>query len=164
MALTLRDGRPGGSIEHFLALLQYRLPFWLSVLYDLSHRVGQGQVNDNLIPIARAGIDYYLEVQSAALPAFSSLNVTARFRDAIRDAGLGPEAEVAPLAAYLRGEQRLGRVAAGVDPEASARLLLAGCFYRANMELIVGADDFPPRDAGAEEIVRELRLRPVPAT
>lgn len=158
MALALRDGRPGGSVDHFLALLQYRLPFWLSVLHDLSDRVGRGRVTDNLVPIARAGIAYNLEVQSAALPVFTSPNVTVRFREALRDAGLGPEAEVLPLAAYLDGERRLGRVAAGVDPQASARLLLAGCFHRACMEMFVGADSGPSLDASAEEIVRELRL------
>ncbi|MGW7480990.1 hypothetical protein ACWGH8_20600 [Nonomuraea muscovyensis] len=160
MALTLRDGRPGGSIDHFLALLQYRLPFWLSVLHDLSERVGQGRVSDNLVPIARAGIDYHLEVQSAALPAFTSPNVTVRFREALREAGLGPTAEVVPLAAYLDGERRLGRIGARVDPEASARLLLAGCFHRAYLEMFVGADAGPSLDASAEEIVRELRLEP----
>lgn len=163
MALTLRDGRPGGSIDHFLALLQYRLPFWLSVLHDLSHRVGQGQVSGNLVPIARAGIDYYLEVQSASLPVFTSPSVTARFRDAIRQAGLGPSAEVLPLASYLEGEQGLGRVRSCVDPEASARLLLAGCFHRAYIEMFVGAGACPSLDEAAEEIVRELRLEPPPS-
>ncbi|NUW32117.1 hypothetical protein HTZ77_11830 [Nonomuraea sp. SMC257] len=160
MALSLRDGPPGGSVDHFLALLQYRLPFWLSVLHDLTHHAGRGTVAGNLVPVARAGLDYHLEVQAAALPAFSSPNVTVRIREALRAAGFGPEAEVAPLAAYLEEERRLGRVAAGVDPEASARLLLAGCFHRAYIELFVGADMVPAREVSAEEIVRELRLEP----
>lgn len=160
MALSLRDGPPGGSVDHFLALLQYRLPFWLSVLHDLSNHAGRDTVRGNLVPVARAGVEYHLEVQSAALPAFSSPDVTVRVREAIRAAGLGPDAEVTPLAAYLEEERRLGRVAAGVDPEASARLLLAGCFHRAYLELFVGADAVPSRDVSAEEIVRELRLDP----
>ncbi|WP_176993581.1 hypothetical protein [Nonomuraea jiangxiensis] len=158
MAVFVREDRPGGSVDHFLALLQDRLPLWLSILHDLSHRVGKGRVADNLLPVARAGIDYYLEVQGAALPAFTSPHVTVRFREAIRDTGLGPPAETAPLAAYLAAEQRLGRIAAGVDPEASARLLIAGCFHRAYIEMFVGADAGPSRDASAREIVRELRL------
>jgi hypothetical protein len=43
------------------------------------------------------------DVQSAALPAFTSPNVTVRFREAVRDTGLGPRTEIAPLAAYLIG-------------------------------------------------------------
>ncbi|MGV9307276.1 MULTISPECIES: hypothetical protein [unclassified Nonomuraea] len=160
MALSLREERGGGPVDLFLALLQDRLPLWLRILHDLSHLVGKGRVSDNLLPIARAGIDYYLEVQSAALPAFTSPSVTVRFRAAVRDNGLGPMAEIVPLADYLAAEQRLGRVAPSVDPVASARLLLAGCFQHAYYEMFVGADAGPSRDAGAEEIVKELRLEP----
>ncbi|MFG1703259.1 hypothetical protein ACFLIM_08700 [Nonomuraea sp. M3C6] len=163
MAVSVREDRTGGSVDHFLALLQDRLPLWLSILHELSHHLGKGSISDNLLPVARAGIDYYMEVQAAALPAFTSPNVTVRFREAIRDTGLGPRMETAPLAAYLAAEQRLGRVAAGVDPEASARLLIAGCFHRAYIEMFVGADAGPTREASAREIVRELRLEPVPS-
>ncbi|MGP3913534.1 hypothetical protein [Nonomuraea sp. 10N515B] len=161
MAVSLRDDRPGGSVDHFLALLQDRLPLWLSILHALSDRVGKGCVSDNLLPVAQAGIDYYIDVQSAALPVFTSPNVTVRFRQAIRDNGLGPRTETAPLAAYLAAEQRLGRVRSDVDPEASARLLIAGCFHRAYIEMFVGAEAGPTCEASAVEIVRELRLEPV---
>ncbi|MEV5891262.1 TetR/AcrR family transcriptional regulator C-terminal domain-containing protein [Nonomuraea fuscirosea] len=160
MAVSLREDRTGGSVDHFLALLQDRLPLWLSILHDLSHRSGKGSVSDNLFPVALAGIDYYIDVQSAALPAFTSPNVTVRFRQAIRDTDLGPRTETTPLAAYLAAEQRLGRVRADADPEASARLLVAGCFHRAYIEMFVGADTGPTREASAREIVRELRLEP----
>ncbi|WP_146616020.1 TetR/AcrR family transcriptional regulator C-terminal domain-containing protein [Nonomuraea aridisoli] len=161
MALALRGDRSGGSLDHFLALLQDRMPLWLSILHGLSHRAGKGEVAGNLLQAARAGIDYYLAVQSAAQPAFTSPSVTVRFREALREAGLGPEAEVAPVAAYLEAERRLGRVRPDVDPEASARLLLAGCFHQAHLEMFAGASDDLERDAGARAIVRELRLEPV---
>lgn len=161
MAVSLREDRAGGSVDHFLALLQDRLPLWLSILHDLAHRAGKGSVSDNLLPVARAGIDYYIDVQSAALPAFTSPNVTVRFRQAIKETELGPRTETTPLAAYLAAEQRLGRIRADADPEASARLLVAGCFHRAYIEMFVGADAAPSRDATAREIVRELRLDPV---
>ncbi|WP_155126613.1 hypothetical protein [[Actinomadura] parvosata] len=162
MAVSLREDRPGGPVDYFLALLQDRLPLWLSILHDLSHRAGKGSVSGNLLPVARAGIDHYIDVQSAALPAFTSPNVTVRFRQALRDTGLGPQTEIAPLAAYLAAEQRLGRVRADADPDASARLLVAGCFHRAYIEMFVGADACPARDVSAREIVRELRLEPAP--
>jgi AefR-like transcriptional repressor, C-terminal domain len=163
MAVSLREDRSGGSIDHFLALLQDRLPLWLSILHDLSHVIGKECVSDNLVPVARAGIEYYFDVQSAALPAFASPNVTVRFREAIRETELGPRTETTPLAAYLAAEQRIGRVRADVDPEASARLLIAGCFHRAYIEMFLGADAGPARAASAREIVRELRLEPVPS-
>ncbi|MEU0570110.1 hypothetical protein ABZ297_32660 [Nonomuraea sp. NPDC005983] len=147
-------------MNHYIALLQDRLPLWLSILHGLSDHAGKGRVCANLLPVTQAGIDYYLEVQSAALPAFTSPDVTVRFRQAVRDSGLGPTAEVTPLAAYLEAERRLGRIAPDVDPEASARLLLAGCFHHAYIELFVGAGAGPTREAGAAQIVRELRLEP----
>ncbi|MFC4062114.1 hypothetical protein ACFOWE_27750 [Planomonospora corallina] len=150
----------GPAVDLFLALLQDRLPVWLKILDDLMHLVGKGTVADNLLPIARAGIDYYAEVQSAALPAFTSPAVTVRFREAVKDSLLGPTPEVGPLAGYLAAEQSRGRVAARVDPSASARLLLAGCFRHAYYELLVGAGSVPSRDDSAEEIIRELRLEP----
>ncbi|MFG1946521.1 hypothetical protein [Nonomuraea sp. NPDC048826] len=160
MAAPLREDGPGGKVDHFLALLQDRLPLWLGVLRDLEHRAGRGQVRDNLFVVARAGIDYYADVQSAAMPAFTSPAVTVRFRHALKANGLGPVAELTPLASYLREERLLGRVSAEVDPAASARLLLAGCFHHACIELFVGAGDEPSRDAAATEIIRELRLEP----
>lgn len=160
MAVSVREDRTGGSVDYFLALLQDRLPLWLSILHDLSHRAGKGAVSENLLPVARSGIDYYIDVQSAALPAFTSPAVTVRFRQAIRDTGLGPQTETTPLAAYLAAEQRLGRVRADVDPDASARLMVAGCFHRAYIEMFVGTDGEPTREASAREIVRELRLEP----
>ncbi|GII00013.1 hypothetical protein [Planobispora takensis] len=154
------SGTPGQAVDMFLALLQDRLPLWLKILDDLMHLVGKGRVNDNLLPIARAGIDYYAEVQSAALPAFTSPSVTVRFRQAMRHNELGPLSEVIPLTEYLAAEQREGRVSPEVDPLASARLLLAGCFRHAYYELFVGTDFVPSRDDSAEEIIRELRLEP----
>lgn len=148
------------AVDSFLALLQDRLPVWLRILHNLAHLVGKGEVNDNLLPIARAGIDYYAEIQSVALPAFSSPSVTVRYRQALRETGLGAMPELSPLAGYIAAEQRLGRVAAQVDPVASARLLLAGCFQHAYYEMLVGGEEFPSRDERAEEIIRELRLPP----
>jgi hypothetical protein len=150
-------GTSGPAIDLFLALLQDRLPVWLRVIHDLMHLVGKGRVNDNLLPIVRAGIDYYAEIQSAALPAFSSPAVTVRYRQALRQSGLSAEGELYPLTEYIAAEQRIGRVAPEVGPAASARLLLAGCFRHAYYELLVG-DAGPSRDDSAEEIVRELRL------
>lgn len=158
----VRGTMPGQAVDMFLALLQDRLPVWLRILDDLMYLVGKGRVNDNLLPIARAGIDYYSEVQSAALPAFSSPSVTVRFREAMRGSELGPISEVVPLAEYLAAEQRLGRISPEADPLASSRLLLAGCFHHAYYELFVGVGFLPSRDDGAEQIVRELRLERVP--
>ncbi|MFC7388401.1 hypothetical protein [Sphaerisporangium rhizosphaerae] len=157
----LRGTTPAQAVETFLALLQDRLPVWLHTLDDLMNMAGKGRVNDNLLPVARAGIDYYAEVQAAAMPAFISPSITVRFREALRETQLGPASEIAPLAEYLEAERGLGRVAPDVTPEASARLMLAGCFRHAYYEMLIGAGSGLSRDDGAVEIVRELRLEAV---
>ncbi len=154
----IRGTTPAQAVETFLALLQDRLPSWLRLLHDL--RPGHGDVTRNLEPVALAGIHYYTEIQAAALPAFVSPILTVRFRQAMRESELGPEGEVRPLAAYLAGEQELGRIRADVHPESTARLLLAGCFRHAYYEIFTGADSEPSRPEAAEAIVRELRLDP----
>jgi hypothetical protein len=151
---------PAQAVELFLALLQDRLPMWLRVLDDLKYLAGKGIVADNLLPITRAGIDYYAEIHGAALPAFVSPAITVRFREAMRSKELGPAGEITPLTEYLEVERNLGRICPDVDTSATARLLLAGCFRHAYMELFIGADVLPSRDETAEEIVRELRLGP----
>ncbi|WP_344920975.1 hypothetical protein [Streptosporangium oxazolinicum] len=155
-----RGTEAGHAVDMFLALLQDRLPVWRRILDDLMYLVGKGRVTENLLPIARAGIDYYCEVQSAALPAFTSPSVTVRFREAMRDSDIGPMSEIVPLTAYLAAEQRAGRLSPEVVPVASARLLLAGCFRHAYYEILLGPDSLPSRDEAAEEIVQELRLEP----
>lgn len=155
----LRGATPAQAVEMFLALLQDRLPVWLRTLDTLMHLAGKGRVNDNLLPVARAGIAYYAEVQAAAMPAFISPSITVRFREALRETELGPASEIAPLAEYLAVERGLGRVSPDVTPEASARLLLAGCFRHAYYEMFMGSG--LSRDDGAVEIVRELRLETV---
>ncbi|MCW2877575.1 MAG: hypothetical protein JWQ95_1675 [Sphaerisporangium sp.] len=157
----LRGATPAQAVGMFLALLQDRLPVWLHGLDDLMHMAGKGRVNDNLLPVARAGIDYYAEVQAAAMPAFISPSITVRFREALRETDLGPSSEIAPLARYIAAERGLGRVSPDVTPEASARLLLAGCFRHAYYEMFIGAGSGLSRDDGAVEIVRELRLEVV---
>src|SRR5437868_2082452 len=80
MARSIRDDRAGGPVDHYLVILQDRLPSWLSALIDLEYRAGRHTVEGNLIEIARTGIDYYRDVQTAALPAFASPAFVVGFR------------------------------------------------------------------------------------
>jgi AefR-like transcriptional repressor, C-terminal domain len=145
--------------DAFLALLQDRLPVWHRVLDDLSHLVGKADVNEVLIPVARAAIEFYAEIQRAELTAFSSPDQIVGYRSAMRSRGLGGHEVVEPLATYLAAEQRRGRVATDVDPDAAARLLLGACFQHAYFEVLMGVDVVPPREETADRIVYGLRLR-----
>lgn len=146
--------------DAFLALLQDRLPVWHRVLADLSSLVGKAEVNDVLIPVTRAAIEFYVEIYSVAMLAFASPSQVVRFRRALRTNELGPQESLDALAGYLAAEQRLGRVDGDVDPEAAARLLLGACFQYATTEVLMGVDMVPSREETADRIVYGLRLHP----
>ncbi|MGH2694073.1 MAG: TetR/AcrR family transcriptional regulator, partial [Actinomycetota bacterium] len=58
---------------------------------------------------------------------------------------------------YLREEQRLGRVARGVDPLAAATLLLGPCFQYVFLRHFMWEEVLPiPPDAFVKEIVKNL--------
>ncbi|MFE4368967.1 TetR/AcrR family transcriptional regulator [Streptomyces sp. NPDC056835] len=84
---------------------------------------GRGSVHENLRVLARAALAHY-EQSVRALAAFrTDPALLARLGD------LPERADTAgPVAAYLRAEQALGRVAPGTDVEAVASLLLGACF------------------------------------
>jgi hypothetical protein len=48
----------------------------------------------------------------------------------MRTYGMGPHKPIEGLAAYLRAEQRHGRIGADADPVAAASLLLGACVQR----------------------------------
>lgn len=157
-----REPSPAMRFETFLAVLQDRLPIWNRVLEDLSYLVGKSDVTEVLAPVARAAIEFYAEILGTGVIAFNSPDQLIRFRQAMGMRRLGPQESIEPLATYLAAEQRIGRVAPDVDPDAAARLLLGGCFQHAYIEVIMGADAVPTREEAADRLISGLRLRPCP--
>lgn len=94
-------------------------------------RPGTGSVADTIAALTRSLLDFYLE----ALPMFGSLlgdpQLMAAERESLRKYGAGPEQPVGRFAGYLRAERDLGRIAADVDPDATAALLAGACFQQA---------------------------------
>lgn len=151
---------PAMRFDTFLALLQDRLPVWNRVLGDLSHLVGKADVNEVLIPVARAAIEFNVEILGAGTMAFTSPDQLVRFRRAMGVQGLGPQESLEPLVAYLAAERSLGRIADDIDPDAAARLLLGACFQHAYIEVVMGKDAVPSREDTADRVVYGLRLSP----
>lgn len=107
-----------------------------SHVHDVMHshgelpRAGEGTVEDNLhLHITRG-----LAVLHRILPAFAGVfgqpKVLERFHELALDSGLAPsESHALPavLAGYLRDEQRLGRISATANIEATAALIIGAC-------------------------------------
>lgn len=168
VAAEIMRGTPGSgfaadSTDHsamnlYLALLMDRLPVYARTMINLESQVGEGGVEQNLIPIGLATIQFYCEILAAKVSVFTKPDQLLQLRHGLRSRDLGPQSGHTRVAAYLEEERRLGRVAADVDCEAAAQLLIGACLNYAFTKMLL--DDVPPCESFVERAVRGLRLAP----
>ncbi|MQA95499.1 MAG: hypothetical protein GEV11_12910 [Streptosporangiales bacterium] len=142
----------------FLAMLQDRLPVYVAIVERLVASAGTGTVTGNLVPVARATMDFWAEVLNAGITAFGSPETVMRLRTLLRGQGLGPQHTIAAVALYLRKEREAGRVPATLDAAGTAQLLLGACLDQAFFELVLGEDLMPDREESAHRLAAALRL------
>jgi AcrR family transcriptional regulator len=70
-----------------------------------------------------------------------------------RRQGRSPKTGNEGVSEYLRAEQRLGRVAAGVDPDVSATFLLNACYQQARTTRLMGGNLLAPPPAAFTDSV-----------
>jgi AcrR family transcriptional regulator len=133
------------KVDLFVKVLDERLPGLIAAMKDLPARVGTGTVAATLEEIAAVALAFYAQMAPMTGSLFSEPDLLARHQASLREQGLGPHLAITALAGYLREEQKLGRLPAGVDPEAGAALLLGACFQRA----------FNAQFLGSAAVVRE---------
>ena len=133
--------------ELCLCTLKERFPQLAATLADLPGRVGQRSVRHNLDELAGVALALYDQGAPVAASLFGDPELLARHREAMRQTGAGPHKAFEHLAAYLRAEQRIGRVARGADVDAAAGLLLGACLQRALLRQFLGHHIDPAADA-----------------
>lgn len=141
----------------FLEVLRERLPEFITALIELQQRAGTHTVRSNLEDLARAALPFFGDLIPITASIFSEPSLLAHHRRALREKNVGPHRAYEALAAYLREEQRLGRV----DPRASlpgtAALLIGACYHYAFLRHLVGEDRLPlPEDRFVRDTVRTL--------
>lgn len=159
-AVTAMGDRPDPSGGIYFTVLLDRLPMLAAALYGLGDRAGSRTVTANLADTAEATMIFYGDALAACAAAFQHPGDVVALRHALLGNDLGPHRAHQPIADYLVAERDLGRVHAGVDPLAAARLLLGGCLNHAFVELLMGEGVVPPRAEDAEYLVAGLRLSP----
>jgi AcrR family transcriptional regulator len=143
--------------ELFLCVLSTRLPPLIALLEELPGRAGQGSVAANLEEVARAAVAFYDRSVPMAASLFADPELLARHRERLEESGAGPQRPFEVLTAYLRAEQRLGRLSRTAKPTAAAALLLGSCFQRAFFRSFLGESAAGAADAVfAREAVRTL--------
>ena len=147
-AIAEEAGCAEGSIYRYFphkeALLvecmRSRYPQFVELMSVLPDRVGEGTVQSHLEEVACNALAFY----RAILPTIAGTLACRELRDAQRrhfeEVKGGPMRAVGAVSAYLRGEQRIGRISVGASAEHVTRLLLGACFGQAFLEELVGED------------------------
>jgi AcrR family transcriptional regulator len=146
-----------GKDELVLTVLYERLPPLIPLLEELPRRAGTDTVAAILTEVATTALSFYEAGTPMMASLFAEQELLVRHRDGMKDSGLGPHLANKAVAAYVRAEQRLGRIDDGVDPDSVGALLLGACFQRSFFRHLVG-DRAAPQSAArfVREIVRTL--------
>ncbi|MFF8375087.1 TetR/AcrR family transcriptional regulator [Streptomyces sp. NPDC015661] len=116
--------------ELFLTVLNERLPQLGGLLGTLAADPGGRTVEENLTEVARQAALFYEQTFPVVASLYAEPQLKRRHEEAMRTYGSGPHKPIEGLAAYLRAEQRHGRISPDADPVAAASLLLGACVQR----------------------------------
>jgi AcrR family transcriptional regulator len=143
--------------ELFLCVISERLPQLIALLHDLPWRAGQRNVETNLEEVARVALPFFEQTLPIVVSLFAEPELLARHQEQLRAKNMGPHRANEMLAAYVRAEQRLGRINPRVDPEAIASLLIGACVGRSLVRRFLG-QPVPPEgdDQFSRSIVKAL--------
>ncbi|MFB4315900.1 TetR/AcrR family transcriptional regulator [Actinomadura sp. 21ATH] len=141
--------------ELIVAVIRERSAGAGELMAALDLEPGTGDLAERLAQVARAAIGFYRTGFPMLASMFADPATFAAHKDELRAQGMGPHKLNEALAAYLRAEQRHGRVRPDVDADAAAGLLLGACFQHA----FLGHMDSPGHrdgDADAAPFVHAL--------
>jgi AcrR family transcriptional regulator len=115
--------------ELFLCTLNELPSGFVTLMRGLHERVGTETVPVVLSQVASSALEFYGEAVPMGASFFADPELLARHRELLQQRGAGPQRANEAVAAYLRGEQKIGRVRGDADPEAAAYMLL-GALYQ----------------------------------
>jgi AcrR family transcriptional regulator len=101
---------------------------------NLPLMVGERTLRENLSEVAWVVYSFHRHAIPITCSLFADTALLTRHRDIVRAKHGGPERTFEALTAYLRAEQRLGRISKKADPDAVALTLVGGCFQIAFLE------------------------------
>lgn len=166
------------------AVLRDRLPDLPGLVAELPGRAGTGTVAAHLAEVVNSAVPFFAVGMLVAASLYPRESLEDRHRawlneraaearagdqagDGPGNAGPDPERRESSrpktgnegIAEYLRAEQRLGRVAADVDPDAATARMINACYQRAHMTRLSGANVLLPPAAGFADVVVATALR-----
>lgn len=126
--------------ELFLCVLRELPANFVGLVMGLRERAGRGTVRGNLEEVATTALAFYNVSIPMGASFFSEPELLALHREGLKERNAGPHKANVAVAAYLRAEQKLGRVREDADANAVAYLLLGACFQQAYWTQFLGEE------------------------
>jgi AcrR family transcriptional regulator len=133
----------------FVAIfLEKLLPDYSDALSKLPYRIGEGTVQAHLEELAQIALAFYYKAAPMRAALFAEPELLKRYREALQSQAQTRKQEHPThlLAAYLRAEQRLGRVAAHANPAIAAEALFGTCANYALRKCFFDETSIPEED------------------
>jgi AcrR family transcriptional regulator len=122
----------------FHEIVKNRFPQFFELLQTLPDLAGTATVRKNLEAVVVNALGFYRAIIPVVVGAMSDHVLLLQQRRHFEERDGGPLRVIKLVAAYVAGEQRLGRVSDRVSPELFTRLLLGACFSQALIEALIG--------------------------
>ncbi|MGC2518257.1 MAG: TetR/AcrR family transcriptional regulator [Burkholderiales bacterium] len=142
----------GDKAELILEVALHGVGNFREVLESLRLQVGLHTVEYNLERVLQSAFDFHYKSAPMFCSLFADQELLRRVRRIMNERCLGPGREASVLAAYLRAEQRLGRVSADTQTGTAAKMMLAMSFNAAMHDNFYGTDG---DDAKARRRIRK---------
>jgi AcrR family transcriptional regulator len=125
-------------LQLILTVFDQELVAMLTPLRALESRVGIGTTRGNLVEATKALHRFHVRVVPMLCSMFAEGDLLAGFQETLAARQKGPHGAVARLAGYIRAEQDAGRVSDSVDAEFVGGALMAGSFFSAFQQALLG--------------------------
>jgi AcrR family transcriptional regulator len=142
-----------------VVFLEKLLPDYWDALSKLPYRIGEGTVQAHLEELAQIALAFYYKASPMRAALFAEPELLRRYREALelQAQTRHQERPANLLTAYLRAEQRLGRVATQANPAIAAEALFGTCANYALRQCFFGETPTPEEDRQfVEGLVRSL--------
>lgn len=144
----------------FVAIyLEKLLPDYSDALSKLPYRIGEGTVQTHLEELAQIALALYYKAVPLRAALFAEPELLQRYREAFKSQAQNRQQERPAnlLAAYLRAEQRIGRVDPRANPAIVAEALFGTCADYALRQCFFGDHPTSEEDRQfVQELVRSL--------
>jgi AcrR family transcriptional regulator len=121
----------GDKAELIVAVVLHQLGDFPEVLQSLLLHVGQNTVQRNLETVLESAFAFHYRIAPLVCSLFADQELLGKVRGMMNERSMGPGRAAVAIAAYLRAEQQLGRVALPTVPETVAELMIAVSFNAA---------------------------------